>query len=192
MKTPANTRATAVPAPLGAPSSLATTPCLAGSKAVGLGTFGVRGGDAPGTISHPCLQGRVLVLAQQDRAPGVAASCWVSSKQGAGFRSPAEHPWAEQCPAPSWRLFPSAQTATSFHASQISHYFDFPSSLVMVAPSFWSHCAAPEAVCFVSHPERSPVLAFPAPPFHVPPSQPLSLCQSPPAFAHLHTSWHWH
>lgn len=38
----------AAPAPLGAPSSLATTPCLAGSKAVGLGTFGGHGGDAHG------------------------------------------------------------------------------------------------------------------------------------------------
>lgn len=95
---------------------------------------------------------------------------------------------------PSWRLSPSAQTAPSFHAKQISHYFDFPSSSVTVALSFWSHCVAPEATCLVSHPERFPVLAFPAPPSHIPPSQPLSLCHSPPAFALLyaHASWHWH
>lgn len=72
--------------------------------------------------------------------------------------------------------------------------FRFPSSSVTVAPSFWGHCKAPEATCLVSHPERFPVLDFPAPPSHIPPSQPLSLCHSPPAFAHLHAhaSWHWH
>lgn len=47
-KTPASTRAMAAPAPLGAPSCLAIAPCLAGSKAVGLGTFGGHGGDAHG------------------------------------------------------------------------------------------------------------------------------------------------